>query len=259
MPTSRRSLHPLAVPPALAILALAAPAHADDRYPSAVIARPLTLPSIVAVGADAGANNDFSSMTMSPIAAWGINDKLEVQVPYTFATREFEAKGAVGLDVGYVIVRGALDGKLEAIARARGGYDLNASAATPLMLGVHVQYNITPKIAVISGVPGSQQLRFAVEKNEAGARPIELALPIGVGVQPTDTVYLQLDTRLASIALKDGDTMFAAADPTPVALTAVWNVIPAIDVQAAVGSELTSSFGDALTFLVGARYYTGVK
>jgi hypothetical protein len=243
----------------LAILAIAAPARADDRYPSAVISRPLTLPSILAVGADAGANNDFSAMTMSPIAAWGISDKLEVQVPYTFATREFEAKGVVGLDVGYAVVRGAVDGKLEMVARVRGGYDAAGSAATPLMLGLHVQYNVTPKLAIISGAPGTQQLHIALEKDAAGARPIELAVPIGIGVQPADTVYLQLDTRLASFALKDGDTMLVAADPTPVALTAVWNVIPSIDVQAAIGSELTGSFGDALTFLVGARYYSGLR
>ena len=47
------------------------------------------------------------------------------------------------------------------------------------------------------------------------------------------------------------------ADATPVLLTAVYNVIPALDVQAAIGTDLTNSPGDALSFLVGARYYAG--
>ena len=47
------------------------------------------------------------------------------------------------------------------------------------------------------------------------------------------------------------------ADTTMVSLTAVYNALPALDIQAAVGTDLPSSPGDALTFLVGARYYAG--
>ncbi|HEU0031738.1 MAG TPA: hypothetical protein VFQ53_13970 [Kofleriaceae bacterium] len=228
------------------------------RYPRSVIARPLTLPaSLVALGADAGGNHDLSAITAAPIVGCGITDKLEVQVPYAFAVRELEARGSVIADAGYAIVRGALAGKLEAIARVRGGYDTLGSAATPLGLGVHLQYNVTPWLALISGAPGTQQLRISLVENAELQTPIDIGLPLGVGVQPTETLYLQLDTRLLQLALSESETLVIGRDVTPLALTAVWNVIPALDVQAAIGTDLSNEPGEALTFLVGARFYAG--
>jgi hypothetical protein len=228
------------------------------RYPRSVIARPLTLPSGLAMlGADATANKDFSAMGGAPIVGYGITDALEVQVPYTFATRELEARGSLGIDVGYVLVRGAVDGKLEAIARVRGGYNMLDTAPSPLMVGVHVQYNVTPKLALISGIPGAQQLRISLADDAMMARPVDIGLPIGVGVQPTPELYVQLDTKLAQVNISDSANALIGKDMTPVALTVIYNVIDALDVQAAVGTDLTNSPGDALTFLVGARYYAG--
>src|SRR5690606_26487201 len=139
-----------------------------SRFPRSVIARPLTLPkSLAMLGADAIANNDFSSMLGAPIVGYGITDELDVQVPYTFATRELEGRGSLGVDVGYAFLRGALDGKLEMVARVRGGYDTLGEAATPLMVGVHAQYTATPWLALISGAPGTQQLRISLAEDAA--------------------------------------------------------------------------------------------
>jgi hypothetical protein len=227
------------------------------RYPRSVIARPLTLPKNVAmIGADTLANKDFSAMLAAPIVGFGITDKLEVLVPYTFATRELEAKGSLGVDVGYAVLRGALDGKFEAIARIRGGYDTLASDALPLQIGLHAQYNITPKIAVISGVPGAQQLSIALAENADMATPVTFGLPIGVGVQPTDELYLQVDTKLATFNISDSANTFIGADSTPAALTAVYNVINALDIQAAIGTDLNAA-SDSLSFLLGFRYFAG--
>ena len=226
-------------------------AVADDRYPRAVIARPLTLPqAIVVVGGDLGANNDLSTVGGTPIVGVGNTDNLEVQVPYAFAARELGPRGSLSLDVGYKLVRGAIDGKLEIIARARAGYSLLDDDAMPYSLGVHIQYNVLPWLAVITGAPGTEQVRFDDPS-------VDLSLPLAVGVQVSPVVYLQVDTKLAQIALHDSDTMMLGADTTPVALTAVWNAWHALDVQAAIGSDLTTGAGDALWFLVGARYYAG--
>ena len=283
MTSSSRSTNPSVVSPLVATLLIAAPAGADTlvattvepaaadatvevtaesavpspRYPRAVIARPLTFPQgVLSVGADAGGNHDFSAMTGMPIAGYGITDKLEVQVPYAFAARDFEVRGLVGADVGYAVVRGALDGKLEAVARVRAGYDTLALDAAPLSLGVHVQYNATPWLALISGVPGAQQLRIALAETADGTRPIDLALPLGVGVQAADTIYFQADTRLAQVDLHDSETMVLGKDTVPVSLTMVWNALPALDLQGAIGTDLMEA-RDALTFLIGARYYAG--
>jgi hypothetical protein len=234
------------------VVVLPATALADERYPRAVIARPLTLPqAVVVVGGDVGANNNLSAIGGTPIAGVGITDDLEVQIPYAFAARELEPRGSLSVDVGYKLVRGAIDGKLEIIARARAGYSLLDDSAMPYSFGVHVQYNALPWLALITGAPGTEQLRFASPST------FDLSLPLAAGVQVSPVVYMQLDTKLAQVALHDSDSMMLGRDTTPVALTAVWNALHALDVQAAVGTDLTTGPGDALWFLVGARYYAG--
>ncbi|HEU4614370.1 MAG TPA: hypothetical protein VFS15_19880, partial [Kofleriaceae bacterium] len=234
------------------------PEQPAARFPRSVIARPLTLPSGLAMlGADAVANHDFSAMGGAPIVGYGFTDDFEVQVPYSFAARDFEARGSVAIDAGYKLLRGAAGGKLEAIARVRGGYDTLGEVATPLMLGVHVQYNVTDTLALISGYAGTQQIRIALSEDDAMATPADLSLPIAVGYQATPELYLQVDTKLAQFDLHDSANAFIGADMTPVSLTAVYNVINALDVQAAIGTDLTNSPGDSLSFLVGARYYAG--
>jgi hypothetical protein len=236
------------------------PAAPAARYPRAVIERPLTRPAGVAMlGADFTSNNDGSAMGGAPIIGYGITDDLEIQVPYAFATRDFEAKGSLNFDVGYKLLRGALDGKLEVIARARSGYNFLAKEANPLMVGVHVQYNITDKLAVISGFPSTQQLSIALSDGGVmGApKPIDLSLPLSVGYQATPLLYFQLDTKLARLNLSNSSNAFIGADTTPVALTAVYNVLHALDVQASIATDLSNSPGDAVSFLVGARYYAG--
>jgi len=228
------------------------------RYPRAVIARPLTLPSGIAMlGGDATGNHDLSTMGGTPIVGYGITDKLEVQVPYGFTARELEMRGPLDVDVGYAILRGALGGKLEVIARVRGGYDLLATAARPLLGGLHAQYNVTDRFAVISGAPGTQQLRISLADDADGARPVDLGLPLGLGVQATGILYVQLDTKLAQVAISDSETRLFGRDVVPATVTVVCNVLPALDVQAAVGTDLMNAPGDNVSFLVGARYYAG--
>jgi hypothetical protein len=231
-----------------------------DRYPRAVIQRPLTLPAGVAMlGSDFTANHDVSTMGAAPVLGFGITDDLEIQIPYAFATKDFEAKGSLNFDVGYKLLRGAMDGKLEVIARARTGYDFLNKSANPLMLGVHVQYNITDNFAVISGFPSTQQLSIALDDGGVmGApKPVTFNVPVSFGYQVHPLVYLQLDTKLAQFKISDADNAFIFADTTPVALTVVYNVLHAVDVQAAIGTDLSNDPGNTVAFLVGARYYAG--
>ena len=226
------------------------------RYPRAVIARPLTLPGgLVVAGGDVVADHDFGTLSGNPIAGFGVTDDLEVLLAYAFTAKELEAKGSVNADVGYQLLRGAAGGKLELIARVRGGYNVLEEATNPVMIGLHAQYNLTDAVAVISGVPGTQQLRIAVEDTD-GMMPIDLSAPIGLGVQASGTLYFQLDTKLAQLDLHESNTAVIGADTTPVSFTAVCNALPALDVQAAIATDLNDA-GDALTFLVGARYYAG--
>src|SRR6185436_12572204 len=134
------------------------------RWPRGVIDRPLTLPGqLVLAGGDVIGLN---TVVMSPAGSttsmgwladvalgYGVNDDLEINAitpNYTFTLKDFEIKGPLDIGVGYKLLRGAAGGKLEMIARAISGYDLNASAVRPVRLGLHVQYNLTPTLAVFT-------------------------------------------------------------------------------------------------------------
>lgn len=232
---------------------------AAARYPRAVIARPLTFPrGVIGFGADATSNKNGSTMYAAPIAGYGFTDKAELQVGYAFATNSFEARGTLAADIGYAVIRGALDGKLEAIARARAGYDVLGNAATPFMLGLHVQYNVTPWLALISGTPGNQQIAISPADNADDKKPAFVQLPVAIGVQPSELLYVQLDTKLGRVGLHDSANAIIVRDETPLALTVVYNVLNALDLQVAVGADVSAeAVGDSFSALFGVRYYGG--
>ncbi len=226
------------------------------RYPRAVIARPLTLPGgVFQAGLDEISNNDVSVLGSRLVAGYGINDKLEATMYYTFATKEFEAKGSVDVNVGYAAVRGAAGGKLEVVPRAQLGYSVLDEKLNPLAVGAQAQYNVSDKLAVIT--PGGQ-LALTLEGE---SKPIIFGLPVAVGFQATPELYFQLDTTLASLSIANSENAFIFADSTPAALMAMYNAIPALDVMATVGMNATppgdDGVGDTLAFLLGVRYYGG--
>lgn len=232
---------------------------ATPRYPREVIMRPLTLPGgVFAVGDDTATDKSFDAVATGLVAGYGINDKLEAALFYAFALKEFEAKGTVDAGVGYAAIRGAMDGKLEVVARAQLGYDLVGEGLRPLGLGAQAQYNVSDKLCIIT--PGGQ-LQVALEEDASMATPITFGLPVAAGFQATPELYLQLDTTLATFSIADSANAFIFADATPAKVTAVYNVVPAIDVAAAIGLDLTppdpAGVGDTLAFLLGVRYYGG--
>ncbi len=230
-------------------------AAATSRWPRAIIARPLTLPKgLIQLGAALNANNDFSALTLGINAAYGVSDDLEVKVSYGFALKELEAKGELGFEGGYKVLRGAAGGKLEVIARAGAGYSFLAEELTLLRLGAQAQYNLSDKLAVIS--PGSQ-LVVSLTDNDLTGRPVFLQLPVAVGYQVTPEVYVQVDTTLAIIDISDSANTIIFADATPLLFSGFYNAMPNLDVFAAIGTDLTNSPGDSLTFQVGATYFLG--
>lgn len=232
------------------------------RFTRDVISRVLTFPAGVGqAGFDLNTSTSaaFDPATIRILAGYGITDDLEVNFGhYQFATND-AGGGSIDLGLGYKLLRGAAGGKLEVIGRAQTGYSMSTESMTPLLLGAHAQYNITPKVCVLT--PGGQLAVGLEDPN-----PIALNLPVGVGFQATPELYLQLDTRLATVNLKDTASAYLFADTTPVALTATYNVIHALDLNAGLALDLTppevepgmdASVGDTLTVLVGARYYLG--
>jgi hypothetical protein len=254
------------------------PAPPAARWPRPVIARPLTLPKGLAqAGADLTANNDFSAVGFGLttgtglVGGYGVTDDLEVTAFYAFGKlgedADFEVKGSLDVDLGYKLLRGAAGGKLEAIARARVGYNVLAEDLNPLRLGVQAQYNVTDQLAVLTPGP---HISIALAETGGGmgvdgTREVFFQLPVAVGYQATPELYVQLDTILAKLKIADSNNAFIFADSTPLAVTATYNAIPALDAIASIGINLTPpeamgvdvALGDTLTFLVGARYYIG--
>jgi hypothetical protein len=239
------------------------------RWPRGAIDRPLTLPAeLVVAGFDVVGASTVAMAGASPSLGWiaglaagyGVTDGLEINAVtpnYTFALKDFEIKGALDIGVGYKLLRGAAGGKLEMIARAIAGYDLNASAARPLRLGVHVQYNITPRIAVFThdiGL-GNAGLSIAVEGDP---RPIGLTLPIGVGVQASPSLWIEADTApFSMLDVSGGDTQ-SIGDVTPLLATAIYNLMDGhLDAIGYFGFTDLQQAADTVTFGVGVRYFAG--
>lgn len=231
-------------------------APASGRWPRAVIARPLTLPSgVFMVGADIlnNVNNFFDPAVIRVLGGYGITDDIELAFgAYTFPTNG-AGDGSIDVGLGFKLARGAMGGKLEAIGRAEIGYSLGGEAVNPLGLGVHVRYNLSDKLCLIT--PGNQ-LEIGLDPNF-----IALNIPVGVGFQATPELYAQLDTNLATINIKDSATAVIFADTTPIRLTAVYNAMPALDILAGIALDVTPpdplGVGDTFNILVGARYYGG--
>jgi hypothetical protein len=253
--------------PAPDITATDAPAAATPRWPRRVIDRPLTLPrGLVIAGADVLATSTVSMMETSVVwgatlaLGYGINDDFEINAitpNYAFTLNEFEIKGPLDLGIGYKLLRGAAGGKLEVIARALAGYDLNTETVRPIRVGVHAQYNVTPKFAVVShdiGL-GNAGLSIAVDGEP---KPIGLTLPIGVGIQPTTELWVELNTALASnIKLSEGENALIS-DITPLFATGVYNLMAGhLDAFGYLGFTDLQNAGDTYTFGVGLRYYAG--
>lgn len=230
---------------------------AESRYPRAVFARPLTYPAgIAALGLDLAtfAASAADPLLVRPGVGYGVTDEIELGfAAYTFTTAR--ARGSLDAGLGVALVRGALGGRLEVIARAQGGYDLAAAAAAPLAVGIHAQLNVTDRLALIT--PGGQ-LAIALAGDP---RPVTASLPISIGFQATATVYVQLDTRLAQLAIANAETARIGVDATPLFVAAWVNAVPALDVYAGVGLDVTpagaATIGDTVNLAIGARGYLG--
>jgi hypothetical protein len=230
----------------------AAPAH--GKWPRSVILRPLTLPAgVFMVGVDLVniSSSFFDPAVIGVRVGYGITDDIELAFAgYAFSTSDV-GKGDLAAGLGYKLARGAAGGKMEAIARLQLGYNLGAEGLDPLGLGVQVQYNVNEKIALFT--PGNQ-LGIGLEEPNA----IAFDLPVGAGFQATPELFAYLQTSLLTIAIKDaGDSTFIFADRTPLELGAIYNVMPALDVQVAISTDLSNSAFDPFAILIGARYYGG--
>lgn len=241
------------------------------RWPRRVIDRPLTLPGeLVVAGFDVIGLSTVATTMMGTSASlgwlaglaagYGVTDSLELNAVtpnYTFALTDFEIRGALDIGVGYKLLRGAAGGKLEVIARVIAGYDLNASAARPIRIGVHAQYNLTPRIAIFTHDigAGNAGLSIAVDGDPG---TVGVTLPIGVGIQATPALWIEADTApFSMLAIADGEHQLIS-DVTPLLATAIYNLMAGhLDAIGYFGFTDLQQASDTVTFGVGVRYFAG--
>jgi hypothetical protein len=250
-----------------------AAAAEPSRWPSGVIDRPATLPAgLLLVGSDVLATNTLavtmtsSSSSLVQTAAlavgYGVTDALEINTltPTYGLTLDPNgtAKGALDVGAGLKLLRGALGGKLEVIARAIAGYDFNGSAVRPIRLGAHLQYNVTPRFAILSHDVGVGNAGIAIGVDGA-SKPIFLTLPIGIAVQATPALWIEADTALVPSAKINSDATNAfISDVTPLFVTGIYNTLDGrLDVLGYLGFNDAQHADDTIFFGAGARYYVG--
>lgn len=240
-----------ATEPARVEASLAA-ADSTSIWPREIIMRPLTLPEGVwAAGIDPAADKSFDAVAAGVVLAYGVTPELQVGVGYGLLVEPFEARGAVAVGAGYAFYR---EGAIELVGSGTIGYDLLAEDMAPLGLGVLGQYTINETVAVV--MPDGQ-LSIALAADAMDASPVTLGLPIGVGVQPTASIYAQVDTVLASVGISDADTVIVGADTIPLNAGAYYSPSNRFDIGAGLGTDLKAA-SDTLAFFAAFRYHGGL-
>jgi len=234
------------------------------RWPRAVFERPLTLPSgLVLAGPDmfaSRAETGGTTVAGDLNVGVGITDEIEVNTltptgAFTIKNADFAGPWDAGL--GVAVVRGALGGRLEVIARGVVGYDFGAHAARAVRLGVQAQLNVTDKVAVLVHDTGVMP---GVTFDAFGSQSVSLGLPVGIGVQVHPLLWVEVDTNVVTSYSLHAMSQDTIADIAPVLGAAVLNVDHgALDVLAYGGA--TDCYRAASTYFVGlgARYYAGAR
>ena len=255
----------------LVLVAAAGTARAQVNWPLESINRPLTMPGgTFQVGAVIaglpGYNLDTNEVSLLDtwalglLAGYGITDELELLATYGLTLSPFEGKGTVRVGPGYAVLRGAVDGKLEVIARADVGYDLLGEHLAPITIGPQIQFNLTPQLAIISPSQFGNWLSISIDNPEVAgvsSNPVTLSLPVGVLFQATPNIFAQADTTLLTIGIADADNTVIFADYIPVNLTLGYTPANLLDVGVILTDELKHA-GDTFALSVFARFYGGV-
>jgi hypothetical protein len=227
-------------------------ASAETAWSGRNFDRPLTMPggTFYAGGLFLSAAS-FDLLAAGVQGGYALSDELELYGVYALGI-DPSSSGTARAGAGYAVVRGGAGGKLELIARADLGYDIEASGIAPLVAGLQMQYNLSTSLAIV--MPATH-LSVALDGDP---KPITFGVPVGVLFQVNPTIYTQLDTQLAVFNIADSANAFIFADATPVAVTAAYNSMT-FDLGVTVGTDLSNSPGDAISAVVFARYHGGVQ
>lgn len=216
-------------------------------YPQAVIDRPAVLPKgMLEVTGLVPLLVKPSPLSAGLVlgARYGVAPKIDAALSYGFSLKEFEIKGDLGVAVQYSVIEEA---KMLLAAKVSTGYSVVGEEFSGVGLGAYFQYNITPKIAVIS--PGDQiTIGFS-----DGIKPLSLNLPIGFGFQANEKIYAFANTSIGTIGLSpSGNSLIS--DITPLQVGATFSPSNMLDVGASVIFPDVQSAADFIGVGLQAAY-----
>lgn len=234
------------------------PAAADKwaRWSQRYIDRPRTLPKgMIEVGGyldlnrlsiDDGEGSSSTTITqLTGAASYGVSDQLEVRVTYGLTLDEFEAKGP--FSVGAAL--GLKEGQLALAVAGDLVYNL-LDEVGEIGVGARARYKVMPNLAIYT----QRQLEVTVI-SDYELKPANLRLPVGVGFQLNDRLYLFGETQLAVLDLKDSETLALFADYIPLTAGAVFSLSPKLEVGGLLDTDLKNDAFDTMLIEAFARFY----
>jgi hypothetical protein len=245
----------------LLALAVARGARAEVTHPDAIIDRPRTMPAgeyevfdelarllMTTVNpSDPGDRVTRRTTSLAIGGAAGITDELDVRIAVPIELRPaLSMDQLVSFGAGYTIVRGDA---VTAAVRVDGGIEQGGAPISPIQIGIDVQWRIAARVALFAD---ERQLTIGVSGD---TRPVRLALPLGVGVQASDRLYLALETRLARFGLHDSGTSYVLVDATPLSGSVYLTCARTVDVFARAAFADLGRAGDSYGLAAGARLF----
>lgn len=226
--------------------------------PIEIIDRPRALPKgLMQLGGDlaiartsvtvAGKTTSSTGAALGLSFGYGVADKLAVGVGYSFALKEFEAKGDLSLFAAYSFMENSRAAKMSAAATVGLGYNILGESLDPIELGVDFHYKLTPKMELFSG---GGQLQIGIDPDTTAS----LSLPVGFGFQASPNLWAFAQTSLATIGLKPSGTTLIGRDFTPLSLGAYYSPSAQLDVGASFNTVDLGGVADAFSIVFSGRY-----
>lgn len=233
----------------------------SSAYPSALIKRPFTLPqgSFEVSGAmkfgnhrdDSGAvANDMASLN-SLSARVGLTDDLQFAVSWNgFQIPKMNPTKSVNAGLGYFVGANRFFATMVSVDVP---LHFNSDVVRNVQFAATTAFGVTKDISILAFYDNLVDFRFAGKKYEASFN-----LPIKVGYQATDSLWLDVSTTLATFQVGSSKEHSYIWQAAPVKVRGLYAITNAFDVVADVGFDNVVKPKDSFAFTLGLNYRIGI-
>jgi hypothetical protein len=254
----------------IVIAVIAGAARADElpppAWPQEIIARPFTLNAgmidahvagellALKTGMDAMGNPTYSTgESLALGVAFGVSNQLQLGVDYAAPVHpNFHAgDGTLGAGAAFRFahsetISGALAAQFVYLRQTVAGITTDSEA---IDVGIAFRYRFVDSLSVFTPGP---QLAIGLNKPQ----PISATIPVGVELQASSSLYLQVATNLAKIGIKDysGSNQYIISDFIPVTAGVYFSPSNQLDIGVVASDDLKHA-SDAYALLATLRFF----